>query len=63
MTKKLQYGQRIKRKDDGTMGTIIKHFKTFGYGDNTYESYWVNWDDGHNGIPNESDFTVINTNQ
>lgn len=56
--KLLQYRQRVKRIDDEEMGTIIQHSKTFGKGDNQYESYLVEWDDGHIGVSSDLHFTV-----
>lgn len=57
----LQPEQRVKRNDDGMLGTIEKHGHTFGHGKNKYEAYWVRWDDGKLGYPSESSFEPVNS--
>ena len=52
----LPNGLRVIRKSDKVEGYIEKFGHRFGNGKNTYNAYWVRWDDGHLGYPNENDF-------
>ncbi len=50
----------VKRKSDNVLGVIVKFGHRFGTGKAAYNAYYVRWEDGRLGYPNESDFEPCN---